>query len=270
MLVKYVTVTKKARDSLYPLVRGEIEQEKERERAQAEASRLAAEAEAEAAERAAKVDAEAKRLSTFRATLSGGAWIVNGLGQSNVARGLHVKLLPSHTSMGSVRDVLKRVRDYAVFTDGAYETLAKNARGPDTPIEGVTREMAFAAADSGKAVVKLAERTLALADNHPVDMRGIYATIRTLGFRGKRMDGVLSDEFWPELVSSYALREATTNIDGKYRLEDVGGGHYYLYARHSTDRSVAEWMIPVLIDKSEPVECDIYNEKASLIFNKGD
>ena len=62
--------------------------------------------------------------------------------------------------------------------------------------------------------------------------------------------------------------DPTSDIDGKYRMENVSGGNYYLYAIHASNISFVEWMKKIRISESGTTTVDFSNDSAEVIANK--
>ena len=82
------------------------------------------------------------------------------------------------------------------------------------------------------------------------------------------MDSVPEDSLWPSIVMRIGMQNATTNVDGKYEIDGVHGGRFYLHAIHATDLRLVEWLVPVDIDDNGSLEVNLYNANANLIINK--
>jgi len=266
MVLKYADATKRIRDRLYPSVKDELDREEMARRAQAEAERLAAEAERLDVE----AQAEAVRLSKFTANVAGGSWIINKLGQSDILRGLHVNLIRASVQRKEVADLLKRAKDRAILERAAYETILRSARGGQTVVEGVDEAEAVRIIQFKRAAEKAVEEVNSLADHRLIDTKRIYDLCRSTAFGMGGVDRVRGEDLWPKTASRCKVRETVSNIEGKYKFEDITGGKYYIYAMHSSEYFVVEWLIPVLINGSGDISCDLHNERATLILNKSD
>ncbi len=259
LLKKYVDLTQKARDNLYPTVRVEIERERARHEEEAEAAKLAAD-----------IKAEAARLAAFKADITGGAWVINKLGQSNVIRGLHVVLIPESTRAGVIADLIKECKNRAIIERVTYETMLPELRKGRTVVEGVNAREATRIIGIKGDAEKATDEMLAMASERPMDVKRLFIAARSTAFGTDGIDRIVKDEVWDRAMSRLQPRESVTDIDGKYILSEIPGGRYYIYARHATDYSVVEWLIPIVVDKSENMACDLFNEKAILIENKKD
>jgi hypothetical protein len=256
---KYAVFAKEARDRLYPLVKDELEREEVARREQAEAHRLAAEARA-----------EADRLSGYRGGVSGGAWVENKLGQSDILRGLHVHLIPASVKRIEMTELLGRAKDRARLERAYYEKILRSAHGGQTVIEGVGVADAVRIVRFKQAAEEAVDRVRARADERPIDSKEIYRLCRLTAIGMRSVTAIREDHLWRDAVSRYTVVEAATDIDGKYKLRDVVGGRYYIYAVHSSEFSVVEWLLPIAIDGPGDITCDLYNEKAIEIVNKSD
>jgi len=108
-----------------------------------------------------------------------------------------------------------------------------------------------------------------IPERQPVDTKYVYDLLRLTAL-GSTMNRIVDEELWPSVVARLRVRDAVTNIDGKYRIADLQGGRYYVYSLFATDHAAVEWMRPIMVDRSEEVSCDLYNETATTIVNKTD
>ena len=258
----YADVATKVRDRLYPQVRDEIEREARAKRAQAERDRLAVEKQARAERLVAEFKAEAEKLSQFQSDISGGAWLTNKLGQSSITRGMHVYVLRAIVPKSELSDLFERSKNRAILRRSATETGI-------TAVTGNDQLSAARYIREAKFIEEQAESAVSIPEQQPVDTKFVYNVIRMTALGGE-MARVVDEELWPIVVDRLKVSEATTDIDGKYRVGDLKGGRYYVYALFTTERAAAEWLKPITIDSPAGVSCDLYNETAATIVNKSD
>lgn len=78
----------------------------------------------------------------------------------------------------------------------------------------------------------------------------------------------LNPEIMNIAVAPFVLKVAITDVDGKYTINGVPKGLYYVYAVYKSSFSVAYWLIPVQVENSKSIKIDIYNANAEEIHNK--
>ena len=84
-----------------------------------------------------------------------------------------------------------------------------------------------------KFIEEQAESAVSIPEQQPVDTKFVYNVIRMTAL-GSEMARVVDEELWPIVVDRLEVSEATTDIDGKYRVGDLKGGRYYVYALFTT------------------------------------
>jgi hypothetical protein len=63
----------------------------------------------------------------------------------------------------------------------------------------------------------------------------------------------------------HALEASNTNIDGKYRLEDIPAGDYIVAGATGGQLYIVMWFVPVTIEADEEVNVDLFNDNAFFI-----
>lgn len=239
---------------LEPIVTAQLEREqKERERLQAEAKEKAEEAERVQAAFARDKE-EAERYAKVSADVTGGAWIVNKLGKSDIIRGLNVYLI----NLKMPRDELSR---------------------PIEAFEFITREQAKKTQDSHSAAfTRLADHFAEMGrqpSTDKIDMAYFYTLARqaAIGDESTRSNNgkfraITQDDLWTVLVPKVSAAKAISNIDGKYQFENVPGGRYFIYSLYATEHALVEWVVPLEVATTSPIAKDLFNDNAVLILNK--
>jgi hypothetical protein len=226
---KAVDEAKVHRDKLQSVLQAELERE--------EAERRRQEKEREI--RAARLREEAE-LAKIQASLTGGAWVIKGGGQSDILRGLSIFVLRS--------ELARRELDDAV---------AEMKRQPDFE-------------DFGESAVRLASRP----PDDRIDLQWYLNAVRyrkhSDDSNNKKMLQIRYDTVWPKFVKAALVAEAETNIDGKYKVPEIKGGKYLVYALHETRFGLIEWLLPLEIKRPGEVTLDLYNKNAETILNKDD
>ena len=86
----------------------------------------------------------------------------------------------------------------------------------------------------------------------------------------EKMSRIKEDSVWPRIVRAAVVAEAETNINGKYKVQEINGGKYLVYAMYQTSFSLIEWLVPLEIKQPGEVTLDLYNKNAVDILNKDD
>ena len=76
------------------------------------------------------------------------------------------------------------------------------------------------------------------------------------------------DNLWPRVLACLLVLETKTDIAGKYKIENIKRGDYFLYALYETSFSLIEWLVPVEDSHSKNISLDLYNDNAIRIVNK--
>jgi len=197
-------------------------------------------------------------------TLTGAAWITRKGGTSDPLRGLKIYLVradvPSSYAIEaaksriindkSVKDMFfKLVKEYRLKRgEKFYDDLAKNYEDDiadlDKGIEKATAEV---------------ERFEKLPPGSKVDLLVIRKVSVQAAWETEKSPYV-------DAVINNSVKTASTDIDGKYKV-NLNGGRYYVVAQFTSSIHAIEWCLPLKVDGSE-VKIDLYNENAERIFNK--
>jgi hypothetical protein len=245
-VVEVARLAASERDRLLPQVKAHLDREEaERKWKEDEARRLAALKSQHEAEARARYEAEQRRqaeearLAQFTADLKGGAWVIKGGGQSDILRGLDIYVIRRDVPLSDLHEALG-----AIQNDPDFSEMGADIRDlPGKPGDTV------------------------------VSMRSLYKAIRFADLTesdDSKISSLQYDLSWPLIVKQALVAEATTNIDGKYEIKGLKGGHYLLYAREMTRFSGIEWLIPLDIEESGAMSKDFYNGTAVQILNKSD
>ena len=226
----------------------------------------------EAAEKelARQAEEDAKNAK-YRATVSGGAWVVKGAGNSDVLRGLKIYILKPECNAESVRACLLSIA----------ETAKSDAKGKrQTALEYRAKKDDFYDKQADKYEAEAAELDKCVA--------AVNADAAKITTRMNTLDAyklILKADHSSPLVKKYGLqmplggsfakvltevteKTAQTNIEGKYTFDAIAGGRHYVYAYWSTDISSIEWIIPITVKDAPTVSQDLFNENAEVIWNK--
>ena len=238
-------------------------------------------AEQEKRQQAAIERARLEEMSRITVTLKGDAWITRKLGTSDIIRGLPIILMKQQmpkAELAKAIETLKIIPRLHLFVTHALPRPTESHANDTHAEEVLSREE-----NLYSNLVTVLDDLSAKPDGELIDVMQLYAISRTeyeisrAEFAGGEQikekpfdfDFFGRLDFWPKAVAEIKHYIAYTNVDGKYRLENVQGGRYYLYSTYRTAFSIAEWMIPLELDSSEKT-VDLFNANASLILNKAD
>ena len=59
-----------------------------------------------------------------------------------------------------------------------------------------------------------------------------------------------------------------TNVDGKFVIDKVQAGDYYLVSSFESGTLLIEWIIPIRVEGDKETTVDLYNETAAYIYEK--
>jgi hypothetical protein len=213
-------------------------------------------------EKVAKENEEMNRLARFSGTISGGAWVIKKVGQSDILRGLNVYVIRARCSRRELDEPLKELVFHAQFDEGFTRSGIRS-------VDGVTEEMAVKETNNARMRARECEQLASLLPDDLIDSRLILSLIRS-SHLGPSYYAMTHDDIWPKFLAILKTQNAITNIDGKYKFDHVQGGKYYIYSQFTTEFSVAEWLVPLTVDRSGEFMQDLFNETALLILNKKD
>ena len=222
----------------------------ENERLRAQAARAAQSAQSPAAAAPASLEKPPKLT-----TISGSAWLTREGGDSDVLRGLRIRLLSSATPKEAVARSLqhnvKQWRDWEKFENDQAKQYANEEFMKDT-VTAAHKE----AADS-ESRAKAVEATISQLPA-TMDVRRAYSmAVDSSQYKVPSFDAV---------VDATAMYETKTDVNGKYTLRDLPVGSYYLQAEIDSSKHFVEWLIPILADGTD-MSIDIENGTAITIHN---
>ncbi|MDR3633583.1 MAG: hypothetical protein P4L84_07085 [Isosphaeraceae bacterium] len=238
---------KARRDKLLVVLKAELEREEaERQRQEQERQRLARLKEQEEAEAQARRVAEQLRLkeeaelAKIKASVIGGAWVIKGGGQSDILRGLSIYVLRAEVARRELDEAVRVMKSQPDFDQFGGDATGLPSRPPD---DRVSLEWLF---------------------------RGVRYRKNDDASGNVRMRRIKNDSVWRAIAKTAVAATAETNIDGKYKIPEVKGGKYLVYAIHDTSFSLIEWLVPLEIAHPGEVTLDLYNKNSETIINKSD
>lgn len=236
------------------------EEEKERQRKEEEVKRRVQEEEQK------RQEAKVKELQKIKATISGGVWVIKGGGASDILRGLDIYLCQSELPKSEVKDILQELSDKFLKESESHERSAEK----QTFLADSSRNWA----KKYKAAYDLTQLLLQREDTAKISLEAIHGLIIIANESSYSEEFTFSnikgDMILTKLIAKAIVTKATTDIDGKYQIENISGGEYVLYAISMSSFSIIDWMVPVEIKQEENIKIDLYNQNAARIVNKSD
>ena len=227
-------------------------------------------------------------------TVSGSAWINKEDGSSNMQRGLKIALLRPTVDRHVLADCLTlAAADWQKSIDEDLANIAEKGTGEEVQ---KFYEESVKSKKVGLEAIKAAIQSLP----DRLDLQEAMALIKKLTYtydraahdshvRAKilelRNQGSRRSAEFLELLTSYSsqvrngvpqfgpvvvecsVKESRTDADGKYRMDDVPLGDYYVHAVIDTKVFFDEWVIPVHVDGKKITKQDIFNDNAAVMQN---
>lgn len=215
----------------------------------------------------------------LKGSLSGGVWLTRKNGSSEIIRGLNVYVFKALVEKRTVANPL-----------GTFEKKALSAaelwRSPNARTiyaDAMPEQLAGLANDAEK-IAKEAHEYLQMPDTSTLELQRIYDLVVSLDRlweqseawcpaslklqRLVRVRELVGGDLLPTLLSSTVfVTKASTGIDGKYLIGDLGQTQYCLYALYNTDVFVIEWLVKVDVIGGE-ARANLSNDNASIIINR--
>ncbi len=171
----------------------------------------------------AKLSASSKENSQIENNfaITGNAYITLGGGTSNILRGLKIYLIPDSKEFQASLEKIRTIGN----TIQAQTTLTTEN---------------FLSQGSRRSVTDMSK------------FYGMFAA--TLGFSLRHIDKCYS------FFSDSATLVTKTNVEGKFAINKLPAGKYYLYAKYETTLDEGYWLIPVEIQAASSVEVTLDND----------
>lgn len=207
-------------------------------------------------------EAEADRLAKMNCVVTGTMFVNLKFGGTKTLAGTTVYVLHARVPRSRLDRAMKDAKALVKVQAGHIQDAADRVEGGAKAALGRDHEERLALATKFDDV-------LSKDADDPIDLKQIHTLIRKLYTTAKPRDVLTIDEIWPVAAAAGLAAQGDTSLDGRFKIEDLKGGEYYVYSLYMNELSIIEWLFPLTVDKPE-VTCDLHNNKAFLIHNKGD
>ena len=172
-------------------------------------------------------------------SISGYSWIRRNDGSSELQRGLHIQLLPATVPISAINDTLELT---AKSLDKEYDRERKMAE-ETAKITESTPDLELANKFYGRPAAQLRA--------NESKQTGVYRTDDAYKFVREASGSSFGIPPFTHAANATKLQEAKTDVDGKFKLEKVPDGNYFLYASINTPAVFVEWLVPVTVKGSD-------------------
>ncbi|MGD0140838.1 MAG: hypothetical protein ABSD28_18395 [Tepidisphaeraceae bacterium] len=190
----------------------------------------------------------------------GSAWSVKNDGTSSLFRGLPLVVLSRETSdIPSLVECLKKQQS-------DYESLITNYQGmaaDQIKLYGPGGEL------HGMAEPNLYTKEINDLKANVADIKAMIADVQTKATIDRLEAFRLSKQYGgPHLdMSGTPVGEGRTNVDGKFEIDNIPAGDYYLVSFFGSETLVMDWIEPIHIDSESAKSLDLFNDNAVYIHN---
>lgn len=200
--------------------------------------------------RRAKHLEESERLAQYKGEVAGTVFVNMKSGDLRTLKGTEVVLLKADLPKADLAGVLDRLE--------IIEGITKTAK-TDAVLNGDEVEFFRDSLERAKTIRDE-------PDDGFVDVRLIYAVAK-INLFASRPSADESMKCWRDTVRMARIADTYTSVDGTFRFENVTGGRYYLCASHTENRSIIEWVAPIVVERSGVTRFDLHNNIATLLVN---
>ncbi len=263
----------RVRSAQAALAKAEADDAAEAAAREREATAVAAAREREEAarEKAATIDAatpdQLKQAAVGGGKVSGAAWTVKNDATSSLLRGLPICIVEKETTAVPAINGVLRARQHgweeaADFSNHLADDFRKSASANEfAGIAELNRDEASKyAADAANAIGK-AHAIQAAIDR----LSGTKVIDRRLALDLEAQYGGQPEVILGGAPSGCSFGSCKTNVDGKFSLDDVVPGDYYLISEFASSTLRIEWIIPIHVDAGKETIVELDNDNAAYI-----
>jgi len=179
-------------------------------------------------------------------TISGAAWLNRNNGSSDIQRGLTISVIRGKVAKPLLRSCLEK------------EIVALQKQAADFE--------ASSGSDSAQAKEdhrKIAEVQSAIGQlPNQMGVQEVQTLLRNCAPFGRYGVSLFS----AEVVPANTVKQARTGLEGKYTIDGLADGDYFLHAFINTDVVFVEWIIPVNVTAGATATVDLFNDNAFINY----
>lgn len=177
--------------------------------------------------------------------ISGTAWLNRRDGSSDIQRGLTVSVIKGTVIRDVVLTCLRT--ELSALEKSAADFSAIGSDSADNEAENARRRVAEAQ--------RTMEQLSPLLDVGHV--HSLLIKLAPFGRYGVRL-------FSSEVVAASLVKCVRTGADGRYVIEGIAPGDYFLHALIETDAIFVEWLVPVHVEAATSTNVDLFNDNAAV------
>jgi len=205
-----------------------------------------------------------------RGAVAGSAWVTRGNGLSDTQRGMRISLLKptvdKRTMTAALQATAKTLDALAVHLQKEADEIRKKFVGLHP---GVYNPWQAGGTSPVNPHVAKADEAAAVA----AKAASVRSRIRTLPARMTTVEfHKLLADYAPTGVPDFAatvaalhVADATTDGEGKFKIEDVVNGDYFLYAQAGKNGFFLDWVVPVKVIGGEVAKQDMSSDNAAIV-----
>ena len=179
--------------------------------------------------------------------ISGSVWLSRNNGSSDIQRGLAISVIRGTVGQPLLARCLQKElvalqKSETNFTSIGSESALKEAN-----------EMRGKIVDAQRTVGQLSAQTGVL------EAQSLLKNYAPFGRYGVSL-------FSAEVVPANTVKQVRTGADGKYTIDGLAEGDYFLHAFINTDVIFVEWIAPVHVTAGTTASVDMFNDNAAVIY----
>jgi len=207
-------------------------------------------------------DPAATPTAANKMTVYGSAWITMKSGDSQILRGMRVYIVSP--GLNNSEEIWSPVLDELGRGLEGFKRLEA--------LEGTGKTLQSVATDQRKRAELLTSQIMAMRAQSRVPTERAYQAIRNAlvlatdgTLRRNTRELVRKDEAWPKLMATAILSTGYTDGSGKFELTGAVPTGAFIYASHSTDSQIVEWLVPIESVHGGAAKVDLFNENVANV-----